>query len=511
MNYMAADYKLVAKIHKYWSRKPGSIIRNFIEEFSNVSDLVFDPFCGSGTIGIEAIANSRNFLGFDLNPFAIFLTENSLSTEFESELFEMELKHLIDQVKKPIMKLYKWEDKFILFTNQGIKSKTEYNAMVSDENFGNRTRTTIPDKYIKSTIENVDLKDLDFPDRPFPKEFYKDRFSYKGVKNVSDLFTKRNLIALSLLFSAVKNGKYRHQKLFMLAFTNTLLHVSKLKSESIRPLGVNNYWIPDDYIEENVIWRFMDRVQNVGIAKRELKKYIESSGSLYSNYTLENRSSINLNGVQTDSVEYIFTDPPYGDVIQYSELSYVWNTWLEFEFKIEDELIVNPVQSKDNKFFLLKLEKFLVEAHRVLKPQGKFTLCFQNKDVNLWFDVAELCYQCGFDLVRLDTFDYQGSPFNKNWSAKSPKLDFYLTMNKNPQRTYTEHSESEVNLMDKFRSYESDNWSELVNEFINLGIREIFQGKRIVRHKKKSLNQYFTDLISARLQDHEKDKHLRLF
>lgn len=511
MKYITADYKLISKIHKYWSRKPGPVIKSFILEFSTESDLVFDPFCGSGTVGIEAIANSRRFLGYDLNPFAIFLTENTLSADFDPGLFETELNHLIDAVKKSIMNLYQWENKFILFANQGPKCRTDFNAMVCNEEFGSKVRAKIPEEFINNVplIENTEISI--YPDREFPKEFYKDRFSYKGVRKVSDLFTKRNLAALSKLFYAIKNGEYKHEKLFLLAFTNTLLHVSKLKSESIRPLGVNNYWIPDDHIEENVIWRFIDRAENVNSAKRELCRYLKSDKSSEVGYSLENRSSIVLDGVNTESIDYIFTDPPYGDVIQYSELSFVWNTWLESEFKIEDELIVNPVQSKNNSYFLEKFRVFISEAYRVLKPTGKFTLCFQNKDVNLWFDVAEICHDSGFDLVRLDTFDYKGSPFNKNWSTKSPKLDFYLTMSKGQPRMNGRYIGLEIDLIREIRDYKSNSWSEVVNEYIDTGIQEIFRGNRVVRHKKKLLDSYFSGLISTRLDNYEKDQHPRLF
>ena len=55
--------------------------------------------------------------------------------------------------------------------------------------------------------------------------------------------------------------------LLLLAFTNTVLHVSKLKGENVRPLGVNNYWIPDDHIEENVWFRYVERVKLVCDAK----------------------------------------------------------------------------------------------------------------------------------------------------------------------------------------------------------------------------------------------------
>ena len=30
-------------------------------------------------------------------------------------------------------------------------------------------------------------------------------------------------------------------------------------------------------------------------------------------------------------IDYIFTDPPYADTVQYGELNFVWEAWLGFD------------------------------------------------------------------------------------------------------------------------------------------------------------------------------------
>jgi DNA modification methylase len=47
---------------------------NLINEFSQKKEVVFDPFCGSGTVCLEAWANGRNVLGVDLNYYAFLIT-----------------------------------------------------------------------------------------------------------------------------------------------------------------------------------------------------------------------------------------------------------------------------------------------------------------------------------------------------------------------------------------------------------------------------------------------------
>ncbi len=510
------NYKHTSKIHKYWSRKPGLIVRSYITEFSKENDVIFDPFCGSGTIGIEALALGRSFLGQDLNPFAVFLSNLSLESEFDELEFRTEVERLRAKISPSINPLYAFEDKIIIFTNQGPKCDKTFNCVIGDQNYNNKEKRNLPESYIRDN-ENLLLPEgITFPDREFPTKFYKDRFSYKGIKMVSDLFSRRNLAALAILRHEIVTSGYKYQDLFLLALSNTLLHVSKLKSEAIRPLGVNNYWIPDDYIEENVLWRFLDRLENVALAKAELKHYLENSKVSNAGNTFDviQKSSINLDHLEDESIDYLFTDPPYGDVIQYSELSFVWNTWLEFEFDITKELIVNPVQNKDSNYFLREIEEFFKESFRVLKKNHFFTLCFQNKDVNLWFQVAELAYKSGFSLHRVDSHDFKGSTFNKNWSTKSPKMDFYLTLVKNHTKRKQTMSPETFDPIQALRDFAFSGRREVLNAYIEEGVKAIFSGSVVVKHKKKILDEFLTlKSINTNKSERsdEEDSNLRLF
>ena len=52
----------------YPTQKPESLIDRLICASSNENDLVVDIFAGSGTTGISAIGNNRNYYLFDINP-----------------------------------------------------------------------------------------------------------------------------------------------------------------------------------------------------------------------------------------------------------------------------------------------------------------------------------------------------------------------------------------------------------------------------------------------------------
>lgn len=487
------EYSRVAKMHKYWSRKPWFVIDQYIDKYSKKNHLVLDPFCGSGIIGLQSVLANRNFIGYDLNPFAVFLTENSLNTDYNQLSFEEDFLKIEHAVRDKIMSLYKFKDKFILYTILGSKNSKDYNAVTADGKFKNKNKIVLLKKDLEPDVKFP--KNLKYPDKDFPKKFYKDRFSYKGVSRVSDMFSRRNLLSLALLYDSINSLPLKNKELFRLAFTNTLLHVSKLKGENVRPLGVNNFWIPDDFIEENVWWRFVDRVDNLKMAKKVITNKVNKNLLIKPISKIYNKSSLKMNEVKTSSVDYLITDPPYGETIQYSELSYIWNCWLEKEFKIENEVIINPVQNKGVREYNDQLALFINEAKRVLKKNAYFTLAFQNKDIKIWINLAKLIRDNGMELVDISAYDTFGSPYNKNWAKFSPKSDFYVTFKNSEKgkKMISKKSISPSEIVDEIRPYLGENNEKFLNlnkaydVFVGVVISKIFNNIQITDYDKLNI------------------------
>lgn len=429
------EYSKIYKIHKYWARKPWYIVEEFINKYSKPNDLVIDPFCGSGCTGVEAICNGRNFCGIDLNPIAIQVSEASLIHDLDKKKMEDDFKIIEKECKDKIMSLYKTSDKcskcgnplYVKFSGIGPKYEVpeiaEYCPLCSDKV---QCRRKIKEEELEKTTE---LKiPFWYPTIEFPKKFYKDRFSYKGVSKVCDMYSNKNLYALSLLLDTIDKTELYNKTLMKIAFSNTVLHASKLKGENVRPLGVNNYWIPDDYIEENVWFRFEERVKNTIVSKTILDSRLKEKGIKVGKYSLINGSTLNMEYI--NEADYVFTDPPYGEAIQYSELSFIWNAWMNKKYENKEEIIINPVQNKKQKEFNELLFKSIDKIYDSLKKEKYFTLCFQNKDYSIWKEIINYCKSKGFVLNQIGIYDTFGSSFNKNWAKFSPKADIYITFKK---------------------------------------------------------------------------------
>jgi len=73
-----AIYKNTREGEEHSTQKPRNIIKKFIEASSNEGDVVLDPFCGSGTTLVEAKNLHRKFIGFDINPDFVKLSNERL-------------------------------------------------------------------------------------------------------------------------------------------------------------------------------------------------------------------------------------------------------------------------------------------------------------------------------------------------------------------------------------------------------------------------------------------------
>ncbi len=69
----AIDRSHVHGFHAYPARAHPTTARRLVEAFAGPDANVFDPFCGSGTVLVEAMIAGRNAVGVDLNPFAVVL------------------------------------------------------------------------------------------------------------------------------------------------------------------------------------------------------------------------------------------------------------------------------------------------------------------------------------------------------------------------------------------------------------------------------------------------------
>lgn len=87
----------VHSIGEYPSKIRPIVFHEIVKRFSKIGDIILDPFCGCGTMAVEAKILGRHTLNYDINPIAIDLTEKKLHALTEDEIkkvYEFYIKQL---------------------------------------------------------------------------------------------------------------------------------------------------------------------------------------------------------------------------------------------------------------------------------------------------------------------------------------------------------------------------------------------------------------------------------
>lgn len=67
------------------TQKPLALVERFVLACTNPGDLIVDPFTGSGTTGVAAITNGRNFLGFEVDEEYVKLARKRIGLAAKGE------------------------------------------------------------------------------------------------------------------------------------------------------------------------------------------------------------------------------------------------------------------------------------------------------------------------------------------------------------------------------------------------------------------------------------------
>jgi hypothetical protein len=146
-----------------------------------------------------------------------------------------------------------------------------------------------------------------------------------------------------------------------------------------------------------------------------------------------------LHDIPDESIDYIFTDPPYGDAIQYGELGTFFLAWLHpwdlngIIRAVDEEITINQAQGKDLEQYRSDLGRAFAECTRVLKPGRFMTVTFHNTDLRVRSIVLEALLEAGL-AFRDITYQPPARPSEKSLLHEfgSPVGDYMITVQKQP-------------------------------------------------------------------------------
>ncbi len=473
---------------KYWGKKPHNIWRDYIDAYTPDGGIVLDPFAGSAIGAFEAVKLHKKAIALDINPLTSFLIE-VYGTKFNVNELIKAVNSIVAEVEQgPFYKLFYVEKcKFC-----GKSAQIQHFKWDSDRIY--EYGVTCPyckEKYIEvsTKIQNEKAKGMDNLAIPYwyPKDnFYSSpSFSDSFIKNIggnnfSKIWTRRNLFLLSHVFDLIRKQNNNDLKLQLLfGFIQTLHLASKMcvprRKESNRAFSTS--WGRPAYIcskrqmEMNPLMLFKNNClgkQSVQSALGYVKPYIGNTPAIAridksTNKTADIKYGIIdikalTNYLLPKSVDFIITDPPYGGVVQYLDLSYVWLVWLKkidkrFKPRFEDEITIKK-GIKDTGDFEDDMTQGLMNLYTVLKDNGKAVFTFHNQNLEIWEALLKALYNANFEIESIvHQYNKRTSESNVSGTSIMSDNDFYIICTKKLSRYKLSYKVFQKNVLMKIAQY----------------------------------------------------------
>lgn len=359
-------------VHPYFTRRPANVVLEYIKRFSCDGDTVLDPFGGTGVTAIEAFLHGRRAIQNDLNPFANFIAANIADTTLPS----------VAPLRAAFARI---EERC-----QGQVAEIE----------------TASDSTLKHRLAELSLPENIRLPKNSDAEFYLDMFTPRQLAGLATIKTQidqepkgvvRNLLLLAWSASVAKLNK---------TWLSTKGRAASRGGSSI--FSIYRYKLASQCTELPIWETFRGRFQNVVEAKKEVlamrdvfraKTKRDNAIDSRRDFQVMAEDAATLERhIEPETVDYIFTDPPYGGFITYLDLSILWNHWLGFRVDDEsrrEEAIVGGECQLSEEHYKEKLAQSIAVCLRLLRPDRWLSVVFQHWDLSYFATILETATENG--------------------------------------------------------------------------------------------------------------------
>lgn len=439
--------------HGYLTKVPVAAIEPFIEAFTKPGEVVADFFGGSGMTGLAAVRLGRKAKLSDISALGRHIARG-YATRISPHAFTQAADEVVRQARKAIGNLYAtrrasdgveaemvrtvWsftylcpscESPLVYYRHLSPKGEAPKSCPSCQHPFVRRSWRRSADTPVETVARNEEGRLIEQPVSDFDllmieeaardsrqpevpsllisedrEMFSRSGLGKAGLIRTSDFFSFRNAIALLELWRAINKvaDPGLCQKL-RFAFTAILPRASRRYQWSAqRPLNAQNqtYYIAPVYYEWNVFELFGRKVE----AARRSDEVLFDDVSLLRGRPEDDleyclASADRLSHLSSESVDYVFTDPPFGSNIFYSDMNLFHEAWLGEVTDHVSEAVVHTTGKRKNgaaERYEALLRSAFAEAFRILKPGRYMSVVFGNSSGRIWGLVQRAIREAGF-------------------------------------------------------------------------------------------------------------------
>lgn len=263
------------------------------------------------------------------------------------------------------------------------------------------------DKRLISEIESSHIPYW-FPNFELNKRgprYRRDSLAGKRIESYPDFFTRRNLWAFAALWAGIEKESPPVRPALQFCFTSQIMRGSRLRRMRGDKPGEQlsgTLHVGSATVESNVL-----RIISRAVAQYEAT--LASDGSkVGEDVIVQTGSATELRPIPDETIDYIFTDPPFGANIYYSEINFLWEAWLgAFTNEPLEAVMHRPVDGGYKRLpeYETLMRSAFREIFRVLKAGRYATVEFNNSDGKVFEVIKNGLADSGFEIENMLIFD----------------------------------------------------------------------------------------------------------
>lgn len=271
-----------------------------------------------------------------------------------------------------------------------------------------------------------------FPTNRFPIEtmYHGSRIAPKGFTHVHHFFLPRAAQAMGLLWDKANGHPDPRIRAFLLFMVE----------QAIWGLSVLNRYQPIQQGRPggSQVNRQLTGVYYVASQHAECSPWYNLGGKLdrlikaFRPFNAVKTSAITTGTVAKlpmpdSSVDYVFTDPPFGENIFYADLNFLVESWHGVVTDAKPEAIIDKFKNKALPDYQHLMQRSFAEYHRVLKPGRWMTVVFSNSKASVWNAIQVALQQAGFVVAEVNALDKVQGSYRQVTSTTAVKQDLVIS------------------------------------------------------------------------------------